>query len=200
VTTTVIFDLGGVLLDWNPRHLFGKLFDDKTEMEDFLAQVCNTTWIAQFDAGRPMAEGVAELTAQFPEYAGPIEAFQTRWPETLVGAFEETVNILAALRKRRHRLYALSNFSAETFPHAMARFTFLQWFDGIVISGEVGVVKPDSRIYRVLFEHHGIDPTGTVFIDDVPANVAAGQALGLDALHFTTAGALRAALERRSLL
>lgn len=200
MTATVIFDLGGVLLDWNPRHLFRKLFDDKTEMEDFLAQVCNTAWIAQFDAGRPMAEGVAELTARFPEYAGPIEAFQTRWPETLAGAFEETVNILAALRKRRHRLYALSNFSAETFPHAMARFTFLQWFDGIVISGEVGVVKPDSRIYRVLFEHHGIDPVGAVFIDDVPANLAAGQALGLDALHFTTAGALRAALERRSLL
>lgn len=200
MSKTVIFDLGGVLLDWNPRYLYRKLFDDEAEMEDFLARVCTTAWNAQFDAGRPMAEGVVELTARFPEHAGPIEAFQTRWPETLAGAFDETVSILAALRKRRHRLYALSNFSAETFPHARARFTFLQWFDGTVISGEVGVVKPDPRIFRILFEHHGIDPEGAIFIDDVPANVAAGQALGLDALHFTSADALRAALEQRKLI
>lgn len=200
MSTTVIFDLGGVLLDWNPRYLYRKLFDDETEMEDFLARVFHTAWNAQFDAGRPMAEGLAELTSRFPEYAGPIKAFQTRWPETLAGALEETVGILAQLRQRGHRLYVLSNFSAETFPYAMARFDFLQWFDGLVISGEVGVMKPDPGIYRILFERHGIDPVGAVFIDDVPANVAAGQAFGLDALHFTSAGALRAALEQRTLL
>ena len=200
MSATVIFDLGGVLLDWNPRYLYRKLFDDEAEVEDFLARVCNMAWNAQFDAGRPMAEGVAELTCRFPEYAGPIEAFQARWPETLGDALEETVGILAELRRRGHRLYVLSNFSAETYPHARARLDFLQWFDGIVISGEVGVIKPDPGIYCVLFERHGIDPAGAVFIDDVPANVAAGQAFGLDALHFTSAGALRAALEQRTLL
>lgn len=200
MTTAVIFDLGGVLLDWNPRHLYRKLFDDEAEMEDFLARVLNTACNAQFDAGRPMAEGLAELTSRFPEYAGPIQAFQTRWPETVAGALEETVGILAELRQRGHRLYVLSNFSAETFPQALDRFAFLKWFDGVVISGEVGVIKPDPGIYRILFERHGVDPAGAIFVDDIPANVAAGRAFGLDALHFTSAGALRAALERRSLL
>jgi 2-haloacid dehalogenase len=200
MTRAVIFDLGGVLIDWNPRHLYRKLFDDMAEMERFLAEVCTQDWIATMDEGRPMAVAVAERVARFPEYRAEIEAFHARWRETVVGALEETVRLLAALRERGYPLYVLSNYSAETFPFARETFDFLDWFQGMVISGEVGVKKPDPAIFHILFERHGLAPDRAVYIDDVPENVAAGRALGLEALHFTSAPALRGDLERLGLL
>ncbi|MGF1609482.1 MAG: HAD family hydrolase [Kiloniellales bacterium] len=197
---SVIFDLGGVLIDWNPRYLYRRLFDDEAAMEAFLVEVWNTDWIRQHDAGRPFAETVAELTALFPHHAEPIRALQDRWPETMGGAIDDTVALLDDLRTRGLSLYALSNFSAETFPHARERFDFLAWFDGLVISGECGLLKPDPRIYRLLFERYGIDPQRALFIDDVADNVAGAEAVGLRARRFTTPAALRRDLSDLALL
>ena len=197
---SVIFDLGGVLIDWDPRHLYRELIGDETEMERFLAEVCTQEWNERQDEGRPVAVAVAELTARHPEQRPLIEAFYDRWPDMMAGEIEETVAILAELRLRNRRLYALSNWSAETFPHARERFDFLDWFHGTVISGEVGVKKPDPQIFHILFRRFGIDPDRAVFIDDSAPNVAAARRLGLEALHFTSGAALRRDLEHLGLV
>lgn len=200
MSPSVIFDLGGVLIDWDPRHLYRTLIDDEAEMERFLAEVCTPEWNERQDEGRPVAVAVDELSARHPEQHALIEAFYDRWPDMMAGAIEETVAIMAELRESGHRLYALSNWSAETFPHARARFGFLDWFHGVVISGEVGVKKPDPRIFHILFQRHGIDPDLAIFIDDSARNVVAARDLGVEALHFSSATALRGDLERRGLL
>ena len=195
-----VFDLGGVLIDWDPRHLYRKLFDDEAEMEAFLAEVCNGEWNERQDEGRPFAEAIAELTARHPQHRDMIAAYHERWPEMLGGALDGTVAILGELRSLGRPLYALSNWSAETFPHARERFAFLAWFRGLVVSGEVGVKKPDPEIYEILLRRYGLDPTGTVFIDDSADNVAAAQALGFEAVQFSSAAELRSRLRRLDLL
>ena len=196
-----VFDLGGVLIEWDPRRLYRKLFDgDEAAMEAFLGSVCTREWNEQQDAGQRFADGVAQLTGKFPEFAPLIEAYDSRWDEMLGGADEGSVALLAELRARGTPLYALTNWSAEKFPIARRRFDFLEWFDGIVVSGEVGVKKPDPRIFRLLIETHGLDPASAVYIDDAPANVAAAGAAGFRALHFESPGGLRADLERAGLL
>jgi len=197
----VVFDLGGVLIDWNPRYLYRTLFDgDDAAMEHFLAHVCSPAWNHRQDAGRSFAEGCAELVREFPDARPLIEAWRARFDETMAGPIAGTVEILAALRERGVPLYALSNWSAETFPVARARFDFLGWFDGIVISGELGVAKPDGRIFAHLLETYGLRPDTTIFIDDVPANTTAAAAAGMHPLLFTGPTALRAALRDLNLL
>jgi 2-haloacid dehalogenase len=191
MTRPVIFDLGGVLIDWDPRHLYRKLFGDEAAMEAFLAGVCTSEWNERQDEGRPFAAGIAELIARHPEHREMIEAYHARWPEMLAGALDDTVAILAELNARGQPLYALSNWSAETFPHARERFDFLGWFRGTVISGEEGVRKPGSAIFHLLFQRYSIDPAEAVFIDDAQANVTAARSIGLEALRFTSAAALR---------
>jgi 2-haloacid dehalogenase len=198
--TAVVFDLGGVLIEWDPRHLYRQLFDDADEMESFLADVTNAEWNAHQDAGRPWNEAVEVLVAEYPERREFIEAFHRRWPEMLAGEIPGTVDVLADLRAAGVRLIALSNWSAETFPIARERFDFLAWFEGIVISGEVGVNKPDRRIFDHLAEQFGIEPAAALFIDDSSANVDAARALGLRAIRFTDASALRRELVRLGLL
>ncbi len=198
--TTVVFDLGGVLIDWDPRHLYRQLFDDVGEMESFLAEVTSAEWNAHQDAGRPWVDAVELLAAEHPERRELIEAFHQRWPEMLVGEIPGTVDVLADLRAAGVRLLALSNWSAEMFPVAREQFEFLAWFEGIVISGEVGVNKPDRRIYQQLMEQFDIEPTEALFIDDSPANVAAARSLGFRAIRFTDAAALRLELVRLGLL
>lgn len=198
--TTVVFDLGGVLVDWDPRYLYRRLFDDPDEMESFLAEVTTLEWNAHQDAGRPWAEAIELLVAEHPERRELIEAFHRRWPEMLAGEIEGTVDVLAELRTAGVRLVALSNWSAEMFPVARARFDFLDWFEGIVISGDVGVNKPDRRIFEHLVERFSLEPAATLFIDDSPANVAAATALGFRAIQFTDALALRRELVRVGLL
>lgn len=194
--TCVVFDLGGVLIDWNPRYLYRKLIPDPEAMEHFLAEVCSTEWRLPFDLGAPMAEAIAELAGRHPERRPLIEAYRARWPEMLGGAVDGSVEILKEIRAAVPALYALSNWPAETFPHARARFDFLDWFDGMVISGEVGLQKPDANIYRLLFERTGIEPRSTLFIDDVADNLAAAEALGVTGVLFTSAEQLRADLAR----
>ena len=164
--TTVVFDLGGVLIDWNPRYLYRQLFDDEAAMESFLADVVTPEWNGQQDAGRTWEEAVQILVAKHPEHRELIEAYWHRWQETLGDAIAPTVEILDELRGKGTRLIALSNWSAETFPIARPRYPFLEWFDGIVISGDVKMAKPDPRIFRHVLDEYGLDPAATVFIDD----------------------------------
>ena len=197
----IIFDLGGVLIDWDPRYLYRPIFgEDVAAMEDFLARVCPPDWNRQMDAGVPFADAVAQRQREFPEHADLIALWQDGWPQMLRAAFPDTVAILAELRQRGHRLVALTNWSAETFPIARERFEFLGWFEDIVVSGVERLAKPDPRIFRLTLERNGLEPAGTVFIDDLPANIGAAAALGLDAVHFQGARDLRADLGRRGLL
>ena len=198
---TVVFDLGGVLIDWDPRHLYRKLFaGDDVAMEHFLATVCTHEWNRGQDAGRSFAEGCRLLKTEHPDKAELIDAYATRFDEMMPGPIEGSVEILSELHERGTRLYGLTNFSAEAYPPAFERFGFLRWFRGILVSGEVGVIKPDPRIYQLLLERFALDPSRTVYIDDVEANVAAARPFGIRAIHFTAPAALREELVGLGLL
>lgn len=190
----VLFDLGKVLLDWDPRYYYRDFFDDERALEAFVREVVAPEWILEMDAGKPAAQAVAERSRLYPDHAGLIARWPSGWPAMLRGEIAGSVAVLAALRERGLRLYALTNFSTETFPVARERHAFLGWFEDIVVSGEHGLVKPDPRIYRLAIERCRLEPARTVFVDDSPANVAAGRAAGMHALHFTAPERLRADL------
>jgi 2-haloacid dehalogenase len=196
-----VFDLGGVCIDWDPRYLYRKLFEgDEGAMERFLAEICTQDWNAEQDSGRPWAEAIESLSSEHPESRALIEAFRERWSEMLGGAIEDTVKILDELRTGGVPIFALSNWSAETFPLARPRFPFLDWFDGIVISGAEGIRKPDPRIFRLVLERHGLRAGTTAFVDDVAENVTAAQAVGMMGLVFRDGDILRRDLRRLGLL
>ncbi|WP_458069082.1 HAD family hydrolase [Rhodanobacter sp. BL-MT-08] len=197
---TVIFDIGGVLIDWNPRHLYRQLFDDKAAMERFLAEVCSPEWNEQQDAGRPWDEAIALLLAKFPRQASLIRAYRERWDEMLGGAMHDTVVVLDSLRQRGVRVFALTNWSHDTFIIARQRYAFLQWFEDIVVSGTEGLIKPDPAIFRLLLERGGIDPARAVYIDDTLRHVDAAKSLGMRALLFREAAGLRHELALLGLL
>jgi 2-haloacid dehalogenase len=197
----VIFDLGGVLIDWDPRHLYRKLFaGDEPAMEAFLATVCTHDWNRRQDAGRSFAEGARLLKAKYPDKAALIDAYGVRFDEMMPGPIAGSVEILGDLREHGVSLYGLTNFSAETYPPTVARFEFLRWLRGVVVSGEVGVIKPDPRIYEIAIERFAIDPRRAIYIDDVPTNVAAAARFGIHGVHFTSAALLRAELADLGLL
>ena len=195
--SVAVFDLGGVLIDWNPRYLYQKLFDgDDGAMEHFLATVCTASWNDQQDAGRTFAEGCASLKKIHPGKADLIDAWIERYSEMLGGEIPGTVEILAELRSGGTPLYALSNWSTETFPIAEERFEFLKWFRGVLLSGEVRLTKPDRRIFEAFFKTFAIDPARAVYIDDRADNVEAASALGMHGVVFTDSRSLRAKLVR----
>jgi 2-haloacid dehalogenase len=197
----VVFDLGGVLIDWDPRHLYRKLFaGDDAAMEHFLANVCTHDWNRYQDSGRSFAEGARLLKAEHPGRAELIDAYFARFDEMMPGPIAGTIDILAELRDRGTPLYGLTNFSAETYRPTYERFEFLGWFRGILVSGEVGLIKPDPRIVELLIERFAIDPRRAVYIDDVEANVIAARPFGIHAIHFTTPAALRSELAALGLL
>ena len=197
----VVFDFGGVLVNWNPRHLYRKLFaGDEAAMESFLANVCTTEWNERQDAGRSFADAVAELLPRHPDKATLITAFSQRFDEMIAGPIEGTVAILADLKRAGVPRYGLTNFSAETFRPQRQRFEFLSWFDGIVVSGEEGIIKPDPRIFRILLERYRIAPEEAVFIDDNRANAVAATTLGIHGIHFRSPEALRSELVSLGLL
>ena len=196
----IVFDLGGVLIDWDPRYLYRKLFDgDAQAMEEFLATVCTQSWNEQQDAGRPFADACSSLKLVHPDKAELIDAWFLRYDETLAGPIPGTVDILATLNSRGVPIYALSNWSAETFPAALRRFEFLKWFRGIMLSGEVKLLKPDSRIFKLFLETFAIDPAISVYIDDREQNVEAAIACGMHSLVFRDAATLRTELIRLGL-
>jgi 2-haloacid dehalogenase len=201
VRNIVVFDLGGVLVDWDPRHLYRKLLrNDEAAMEHFLASVCTDEWNRAQDAGRSFAEGARLLKRQHPDKAELIDAYGARFDEMMAGPIVGSVEIVAELRDRGTLLYGLTNWSAETYPLALKRFEFLTWFRGILVSGEVGATKPDPRIYALMLARFAIDPQRAVYIDDNAANAEAARRFGIHGIHFTTPDALREELVRLALL
>ncbi|WP_258271275.1 HAD family hydrolase [Aggregatibacter actinomycetemcomitans] len=180
-----------MLVDWNPRHLYRKIFSNDAEMERFLAEVCNSEWNARQDAGRSWSEGVAEAVKQHPQYEAEIRAYHERWTETLNGAIDDTVALLEPLKLSGVRLLALTNWSNETFHFAEERFPFLTEFEGILVSGYERLAKPDPRIFNLLIERYHLNPQHTVFIDDNLRNVEGARNVGLHTLQFTHAQKLK---------
>lgn len=182
---TIIFDLGGVLIDWNPKYLFRKLFDSEEEVDYFLHHICTYDWNLKQDAGRTWAVATQELIAQHPNYKNEIKAYAERWEEMLGDAIAEMVELFRQLKaKGNYNIYALTNWSSETFPIAQKRFDFLSWFDGIVVSGEEKIRKPDEELYQILFHRFQFQPKQAVFIDDSLPNIETAQKLGLAGVHF----------------
>lgn len=192
--TIVVFDIGNVLLDWDPRHLYRKLFDDHDRMEWFLSEVCTPAWNIEQDRGRTFAEAVAELVTLHPHLENEIRAFDERWPETVSGVIEGSVDILETLRRGGVPDYAITNFSAEKFSVARGLWPFLDRFRDVIVSGEHRLLKPQAEIYRLLLERNGLAAGDCVFIDDSPKNVEGARGVGMHALHFTGPERLRADL------
>lgn len=194
---TIIFDLGGVLIDWSPNYVFDEIFGDDQERRNFFFQnICTSDWNENQDAGYPIKKATEEKVAEFPEWKNEIEAFYGRWEEMLGDAIGGTVDILKKLKDANtHRLIALTNWSAETFPIALERFEFLQWFEGIVVSGTEKTRKPFPDFYKILFDRYNVNPKDAIFIDDNLRNVEAGRALGLTGIHFKSPEALEKELQ-----
>jgi 2-haloacid dehalogenase len=189
-----------VLVDWDRRYLYRKLFDDEEEMGRFLDTVCTLEWNRDLDRGRPFAEAVAALSAEHPEWRAEIEAYHRRWVEMLAGPVEGTERLVRELHRRGVALYALTNFAAETFALTRQRFELLHLFKEVVVSGEEGVVKPEREIYEILVRRTGVAPARTVFIDDTPENVRAAEQLGFEGIRFSDAAGLERSLTRLGLL
>ena len=192
--TAVVFDLGGVLLDWDPRHLYRRLFADPDEMEDFLARICTPDWHRAHDLGEDVTESCRRLARRHPRHRDMIMAWVDPGDEMAAGPIDEAVGVLAELKARGVRCLALSNMEPATFAARLDRFPFMNWFDGYVISGLEGVAKPDPRIFQLLLRRYRLDPAATVFIDDSPANVEAARGQGMTAVRYTPAGELRSQL------
>jgi 2-haloacid dehalogenase len=197
---TVVFDLGAVLIDWDPRHLYRAMFADEEAMEHFLATVCTPEWNLEQDRGRTTAEATAILLAKHPEQAELIEAYYGRWDEMLGEPIWGTVEIAHELKSAGIRLVALSNWSAETFPRARHKLEFLDEFDGVLLSGTVGLVKPDRAIFELFVERHAVDVRRAVFVDDSAKNVESAASIGFDAIRFRSPEQLRRDLAARGLL
>lgn len=197
----IIFDLGGVLIDWNPLYVFKNYFDSEEKLNYFFENVCTSDWNEQQDAGRLIQQATNELVAQHPEWEQPIRDYYGRWKEMLGGPIEETVEIFREIKENKElKFYALTNWSAETFPHALEQFKFLHWFDGWVVSGEEKMRKPFPEFYRVLLDRYNIKPSETIFIDDNLRNVKAAEQIGLRTIHFQSPQQLRTELISARLL
>jgi 2-haloacid dehalogenase len=196
----VVFDIGGVLLDWSPRHLYRKLFDDEEEMSAFLDEVCTMAWHDAHDRGRPFDESCAELAARHPDHAELIWAWARRSEEMIAGPITGSVEILRQLKARGVPCYALTNMEAETYPRRLRTYDFMALFDGAVVSALEGVAKPDVEIFERLLERFGLTAARTLMIDDSARNLEVARSLGMRTVHFRTAAELRSALEERRLL
>lgn len=196
----IVFDLGGVLIDWNPRHLYRKLFADEKLMEKFFIEVDFFNWNLLQDKGRPFTEAVNELSAKFPHHKDLIMAYQMRWCESIAGAIPEAVAIMERLEKDGYQLYALSNWSPETFPLVKDDYPFLNRFKKLFISGELGLIKPHPEIFQYMLKDIDHMAQECLFIDDSPTNIATANQLGFDAILFTSPAQLREELIKREIL
>jgi 2-haloacid dehalogenase len=191
----IIFDYGNVLLKWDPRNIYQHFFPNDLEgMERFLREVNFADWNLQQDKGRPFVEGVAILSQQFPHYSHLIQAFHDHWIDSVGGPVAGTVDILKKLKQAGYPLYGLSNWSAETFPHARKKHDFFDLFDDMVISGEVGHVKPDPEIFQILLDKIGKPAKECLFIDDALPNIHQAQKMGFAVIHFQSPEQLESAL------
>ena len=188
----IVFDLGGVLIDWSPRRLFCKMFNgNEKEMEYFLTQICNKEWNLKHDAGLPFEEGVAERIKKFPDYTPYIKAYFDRWEEMVSGAIEGSVEILSQMKDAGFFLCALSNFSIETFPLIENKYEFLKWFSEMVISGREKLIKPDPAIYELLLKRIERKAEECIFIDDAEENIHSAEELGFNTIQFENPEQLR---------
>ncbi len=191
----IIFDFGNVLLDWNPRYLYRKLLPNEQAVEDFLQAVRFFEWNQAHDAGKDFEESIAQLCAQHPQYCGLIRAYNERYEESISGAILPVVAILSELKRLAYPLYGLTNWPAGKFAQVRPQYPFFDWFDEIVVSGEVGVIKPDPRIFHLLLERIQRPAQACLFIDDAHHNVEAARRIGLNTIHYLTPDQLQADLE-----
>ena len=194
---TIIFDLGGVLLDWNPLYVYDdKYFDSQEKRDYFFSTVCNSDWNEEQDAGRPISEGTEDLIKRYPDWEKPIRDFYGRWTEMLRGPIPETVELLRKLKEDgKYKLYALTNWQAELFQIALVRYSFLYWFDGRLVSGVEKTRKPFPEFYNLLLSRYKIDPARAIFIDDNLRNIDGGEAVGIKSIHFQSPAQLAGALK-----
>ncbi len=197
---TIVFDLGGVLIEWDRRALFRKLFNDVNELDYFLTEVCTMEWNSQLDQGMSFEKVVEERILEFPGYAPQIQAYFERWEEMIPGSIPGAVKILKELKDAGYPLAVLSNWSAETFPKVWDRFEFLGWFNPIVISGEVGLIKPGSEIFQYLLNKINKDAANCIFIDDTLPNIQMAEELGFEAILYSSPMELRTRLEQLNIL
>ena len=195
----IVFDFGGVLIDWNPEYLYKKVFEDKAQMEHFLNNVCTYSWNVLQDAGRPVAVATAEKQQEFPEYKDEIAMYYGRWAEMLGGEIAENSRLVKPLSEK-YNTYGLTNWSAETIPVAMERYEFFRYLKGIVVSGEEKLVKPDPKLYYVLLDRFNINPEETLFIDDNAHNIDTAKLLGFETIHFTPDVNLKSVLSEMGML
>src|SRR5450432_1581350 len=179
---TIIFDFGGVLIDWNPRYMYRDEFEESSEMEHFLSKVCTDDWNLQQDKGRSLAEGTRILQDKFPEHAVKIQLYYDQWEKMIKGHIPQNVTVLRKL-KEKYKLYGLTNWSAETFPIVFKRFPFFKLFDGIVISGEEKLIKPDKKIFEIILERYHLKAKNALFIDDNMNNIQAAKEIGFVTIH-----------------
>ena len=196
----IIFDLGGVLIDWNPDYLYDKIITDTKERAYFFKHVCPMEWNENQDAGYPLAQAMADRVALFPHYKDWIELYYGRWEEMLGEAIEGTVDILkTCVESPEYKVVALTNWSAETFPIAQKRFEFLQWFEGILVSGEEKMRKPFPEIYALCLDRFALKAEESLFIDDNLRNIKAAEALGIPCIHFSSPKQLAQALNQKNI-
>lgn len=196
----IIFDFGGVLLDWNPHNLYRPFFDGSQQIDQFLSEIDFTDWNRQQDKGRPFVEGVAELSARFPQHAHLIRAYHEQWEDSITGPIAGTVDILQTLKAAGYAVYGLSNWSAETFPIAYRKYDFFKLLDGYIISGDVRLVKPDPAIFRLTLEMIGRPAGECLLIDDSPQNIETARQLGLATILFRSPEVLDEELHKLGLL
>lgn len=196
----VVFDIGNVLIGWDPRVLYRKIFASEDEVAWFLGNVCTSEWNLEQDRGRSFAEGIAEAVTRHPQHADAIAAYDRRWAETILGPIAGTVAILEDLEAQGTPLYAITNWHQDKFRETRGRFSFLDRFRDIVVSGDERVIKPDPAIYRLLLERNGLEASNCLFIDDSPKNVAGAEAVGMRAHHFMSPEALRGHLTAAGIL
>ena len=199
--STIIFDLGGVLIDWNPEYVYQHVIPDPERRRFFFENICTHDWNVEQDAGRPLAAATELLVGEYPEWESEIRDYYGRWEEMLGGPIHDTVSVLQELRDRKaQRLLALTNWSAETFPVALSKYDFLHWFEGIVVSGDEKTRKPFADIYQTLLRRYEVDASKAVFIDDRLKNIEGAAAVGINGIHFQNADQLRKNLLELGLL
>jgi 2-haloacid dehalogenase len=196
----VLFDIGGIFLDWDPRHLYRKVFEDEERMEWFLEHICTATWHMAHDQGSPMAPSCAELARHHPEWAVEITAWSDRSEEMVGGIMDDAISVLAELTATGMPCYALTNMEAETYPRRVARYEFFSLFDGIVVSGIEGTAKPNPAIFHIVVDRFGLAPAHTLFVDDRLENVGVARSCGFLVHHYHGSKSLRATLEGLQLL
>jgi len=196
----IIFDYGNVLLEWNPRFLYRSYFKTEAEMEHFLQEVGFMDWNAQQDKGRSFEQGVADLSAQFPQHAHLIQAYHDHWQDSIGNVHWETVEIMKQLKNAGYSLYGLSNWSAETFPYAREKYDFFGLLDDMVVSGAVGFIKPQPEIYQILLEKIGQPAQACLFIDDALPNIEQAKKMGINTIHFRSPEQLRVELQNLKVL